>query len=201
MNAVVDRKNRIIEDPPMVRNIFGNPTWSWIFIPIRLYLAYNWLNSGWGKFTNPKWIGDGSALQAYWQNAVAVNDAGRGAITFGWYRDFLQLLLNMNAAPWFAKLVLFGELAVGIGLLLGLFTGIAAFGGTLLNLNFMLAGSASTNPLMFGFATLIVLGWKVAGYWGLDRWVLPALGVPWKTVTVEEYGAQRTPTGRPAAQH
>jgi thiosulfate dehydrogenase [quinone] large subunit len=32
---------------------------------------------------------------------------------------------------------------------------------------------------MFTLAVGLILGWKVAGYYGLDRWLLPALGVPW----------------------
>ncbi len=40
------------------------------------------------------------------------------------------------------------------------------------------AGTVSTNPVLFILATWLVLAWRVAGYWGLDRWVLPALGVP-----------------------
>ena len=58
-----------------------------------------------------------------------------------------------------------------------------AFFGTVLNLNFLLAGTVSTNPVLFALATLLVLAWKVAGYWGLDRFLLPRLGVPWKEET------------------
>ena len=49
-----------------------------------------------------------------------------------------------------------------------------------MNFNFMLAGSASTNPVLFVLAILIVLAWKVSGYYGLDYALLPALGVPWE---------------------
>jgi thiosulfate dehydrogenase [quinone] large subunit len=49
-----------------------------------------------------------------------------------------------------------------------------------MNFNFLLAGSASTNPVLFIIAVLILMGWKVAGWIGLDRWVLPALGTPWE---------------------
>ncbi len=35
-------------------------------------------------------------------------------------------------------------------------------------------------PHLFAIATWLVLAWKTAGWWGLDRWVLPALGTPWK---------------------
>jgi thiosulfate dehydrogenase [quinone] large subunit len=50
----------------------------------------------------------------------------------------------------------------------------------LLNMTFLLAGSASTNPIMFTLAIGLMLAWKVAGYYGLDRYLLPLLGTPWK---------------------
>ena len=65
-------------------------------------------------------------------------------------------------------------------MILGIFTGIAAFFGGFMNWNFMMAGSASSNPLLFTIAVGLVLAWKVAGYYGLDRFVLPALGTPWQ---------------------
>jgi thiosulfate dehydrogenase [quinone] large subunit len=34
--------------------------------------------------------------------------------------------------------------------------------------------------MMFGLTIFIILAWKNAGWWGLDRFVLPALGTPWK---------------------
>ena len=73
-----------------------------------------------------------------------------------------------------------------MALILGLFTGIAAAAGGFLNWNFMMAGAASTNPLLFVLAMLLVLGWKVAGYIGLDYYLLPMLGTPWRTKAVEE---------------
>jgi thiosulfate dehydrogenase [quinone] large subunit len=27
-------------------------------------------------------------------------------------------------------------------------------------------------------AIVLVMVWRVAGWWGLDRWILPAIGVP-----------------------
>src|SRR5690625_6629401 len=36
----------------------------------------------------------------------------------------------------------------------------------------------STNPIMFMVATWIVLAWRVAGYWGVDYFILPRLGAP-----------------------
>src|SRR5437870_3711838 len=56
-----------------------------------------------------------------------------------------------------------------IALILGVFTGIAAFGGSLMNWSFVMAGTASTNMLLFALAVLLMLAWKVAGWYGLDR--------------------------------
>ena len=78
--------------------------------------------------------------------------AGSPAITFEWYRAFLQTLLDNDADSWFAPLIVFGEIAVGIGLIFGCLTGFAAFFGALMNMSFLLAGSASTNPVLFTLA-------------------------------------------------
>ena len=43
---------------------------------------------------------------------------------------------------------------------------------------FLLAGTVSSNPVMFILATWLVLSWRVAGYYGLDYFVLPLLGAP-----------------------
>jgi thiosulfate dehydrogenase [quinone] large subunit len=122
----------------------------------------------------------GDALRGFWEKAVAVPDApARPAITFEWYRAFIQVLLDAQAYTWFAKVIAVSEMLVGVMLILGAFTGIAAFLGGFMNWNFMMAGSASTNPLLFMFAVLLILAWKTAGWWGLDSWLLPMLGTPW----------------------
>jgi thiosulfate dehydrogenase [quinone] large subunit len=33
---------------------------------------------------------------------------------------------------------------------------------------------------MFTLAVGLMLAWKVAGYYGLDRYLLPLLGTPWR---------------------
>jgi thiosulfate dehydrogenase [quinone] large subunit len=122
--------------------------------------------------------GNGSAILGYWKGAVAVNEQGTGRITYEWYRDFLQGLINANAHTWFAPIIAWGEVLVGLGLIFGVLTGWAAFFGMLMNMSFMLAGSASTNPVLFSISILLILAWRVAGYLGGDRYVLPLLGVP-----------------------
>jgi thiosulfate dehydrogenase (quinone) large subunit len=65
-----------------------------------------------------------------------------------------------------------------------------------MNASFIFAGTAGANPLMFILATWLVLAWRVAGHWGLDRWVLPAIGVPGAAGTL----FRRHSSGRDADQ-
>src|SRR6476660_3857585 len=169
-----------IEGPAFTRFLFGNSKAGLFWLPIRLFLGFSWLEAGWHKFTGEGWMDGGAALAGLWNNAVAIPEGGRPPITYEWYRGFLQLLIDNNAQTWFAPLITFGEMAVGLGLIFGILTGFAAFFGSMMNMSFMLAGSASTNPILFTLAIGLMLGWKVAGYYGLDRWLLPALGVPWR---------------------
>jgi hypothetical protein len=87
--------------------------------------------------------------------------------------------IEKTAHPVLGPLVAVGELVIGIALILGLFTGIAAFLGSTLNFSFVFAGSAGINPAMLLVSGALILAWRNAGWYGLDRWVLPAVGTPW----------------------
>ncbi|MFQ5408600.1 MAG: DoxX family protein, partial [Anaerolineales bacterium] len=129
---------------------------------------------------NPAWTQTGVALNGFWSNIVVTPADGRPPIAFDWYRNFIQSLLDAEAYAWFAPLVAYGELIVGIALIVGAFTGIAAFFGAFMNWNFMMAGSASTNPMLFTVAVLLILAWKVSGYLGADYFLLRWIGTPWR---------------------
>lgn len=171
----------VITDPPIAQSLFGDVRWSWLWLAARLYIGYTWFSSGLGKINNPAWVSTGAALKGFWAQAIAVPEApAKPPIAFDWYRSFIETLLNNGSYTWFSKLVVAGELLIGTALILGAFTGIAAFFGAFMNWNFMMAGTASINPLMFVITILIILAWKTAGWWGLDRWLLPLLGTPWR---------------------
>ncbi len=182
-------------DPPFAQSLFGNTIWSWLWLIVRLYVGYSWISAGWEKFNSAAWMQTGTALQGFWQNAVKGAGTAHPVIAFDWYRAFIQGLLNSGSYVWFAKLITIGELAVGVALILGAFTGIAAFAGGFLNWNFMMAGSASINPVLFTLSILLILAWKTAGWIGLDRFLLPALGTPWRRGKI--FGGEAEVVDRP----
>lgn len=175
------KENITMTDSPVTRALFNSTRWAWVWLIVRLYVGYTWLESGLGKLSNPAWMQTGEALKGFWTRAISIPEApARPPISYDWYRIFIQSLLDSGSYTWFAKLVVVGEILIGIGLILGIFAGIAAFFGAFMNWNFMMAGSASTNPVLFFLAILIILAWKTAGWWGLDRWLLHLLGSPWQ---------------------
>ena len=169
-----------ITDPPLARALFDDTRLAWIWLIVRLYVGWQWLSEGIDKVTSPVWGGAkaGTALTG-WLTGSLAKASGAHPDVQGWYAVFLKDVVLPHAAFW-SVLVSYGELLVGLGLILGLFTGIAAFFGTAMNASYLLGGTVSINPILFAFASLLVLAWKTAGWWGLDRFVLPRLGTPWQ---------------------
>jgi thiosulfate dehydrogenase [quinone] large subunit len=180
-NKMNEPKNKVerIDDSPIAQALFGDPRWAWLWLILRLYVGYEWISAGIEKLLNPAWFGSnaGTAMAGFVNGALQKTGGAHPTVS-GWYAAFLQSVVLPNALAW-SYLITFGELLVGIGLILGIFTGIAAFFGSIMNVNYLLAGSISTNPLLFIIATWLVLAWRTAGWIGLDRWILPALGTPW----------------------
>jgi thiosulfate dehydrogenase [quinone] large subunit len=167
-------------EPPVTQALFGGIRWAWVWLIVRLYVGYEWLHAGYEKLTSSAWTGSkaGTALTGF-VNGALTKTGGAHPDVQAWYASFLRHIVLPHAAT-FGYLVSFGETLVGIGLILGIFTGIVAFFGSFLNMNYLLAGSVSTNPILFVGAVFLILAWRTAGWWGLDRWVLPALGTPWR---------------------
>ena len=187
VEKVTDAQGRVlIQDPPIARFFFQSTMAGWLWLAVRLYVGYDFLEAGFHKFTDPAWMnGTGQGILGFWTRAVAIPPApAKPLITFEWYRGFLQFMIDTNSAGWFSYVIVFGELAVGLGLIVGAFVGLAAMGGLLMNMAFLLAGTTSTNPVLAILGVLLILAWKNAGYIGLDRYLLPLLRTPWKQAPV-----------------
>jgi thiosulfate dehydrogenase (quinone) large subunit len=73
-----------------------------------------------------------------------------------------------------------GLTLAGIALILGVLTGPAAFVGGCLSIGLWDSAGVPVITLLFAAVVWLVLAWKTAGWIGLDRWLLPLLGIPWR---------------------
>jgi thiosulfate dehydrogenase [quinone] large subunit len=168
-----------IPEPALSRLLFSDVRFSWIWAILRIYVGWQWLAAGWEKVNSSVWVGQyaGTALSNFLHGTLS-KASGPHPDVSGWYSAFISLVVLHNVSL-FSYLVSFGELLVGIALILGIFTGIAAFFGAFMNMNYLFAGTISSNPLLFIIELLLILAWRTAGFLGLDRYVLPLLGTPW----------------------
>jgi thiosulfate dehydrogenase [quinone] large subunit len=187
--AATGNRGSEIPEPNITRYLFADRRMAPVWLLLRIWLGYEWLHAAWGKWAEGGRVGKGGggAVKGFAQGAMA-QTAGEHPQVTGWYASFLEHVVVPNAAL-FSYLVIFGETLVGLALILGAFTGIAAFFGVFMNASFLFAGTAGANPLMAIVGIGLVLAWRVAGWWGLDRWLLPAIGVPGYPGTA--FGARR----------
>jgi thiosulfate dehydrogenase [quinone] large subunit len=154
-------------EPRWARFLFTSTTAAWLWLIVRLYIVSVYLPAGWEKITSGKWLfGDGSPILGL------INGAITNPGTPTWYASFLQNFVVPNASL-FATLVALGEFAVGLGLLLGLLTGIAAFFMVFMSANYVLSGVLGSNPVLIVLGLFLVVAWRNAGWIGLDRWLIP----------------------------
>ena len=98
-----------VEGPGFARFLFSNTRAGLLWLPVRLFVGFAWLEGVLHKlFPESKamgagWLDGGASLLSYWERAVAIPEPpGRAAITFEWYRDFLNFLIANDAQVWFA---------------------------------------------------------------------------------------------------
>jgi thiosulfate dehydrogenase (quinone) large subunit len=164
-----------------------------VWFVVRMNVGSQWLLAGWEKITSPGWGTSGTALTGFAKGALAKSSGANPSVQ-GWYAWFLQHMVLPNAG-FFSFLITWGEFAVGLGVLLGVLTGVAAGFGVLMNLDYLLAGTVSINPVLGMFGLFLCFSWRVCGWIGFDQWLLPALGLPWKPGTW--FRSQETPPVAP----
>lgn len=169
-----------ISEPPLAKFFFADTRIAFVWLLLRLYVGWQWLQAGYEKVISPAWVGSkaGIALQGFLIGALR-KTAGEHPDVSGWYGTFLQEFV-LHHIILFSYLITFGELLVGIALILGIFTGIAAFFGGFMNMNYLFSGTVSINPFLFLIELFLILAWRVAGWYGIDQLLLPLLGTPWQ---------------------
>lgn len=165
-------------EPNVTKFLFASKAMAPFWTIVRIYLGWQWLTAGWHKVFGGGWVGPeaGGAVTGFLNRALTLATGERPSVS-AWYAWLIENVFIPNAFI-FSHLVALGELFVGLALIAGFLTGASAFVGGMMNAAFLLAGTLSTNPVMFILATWLVLAWRVAGYYGLDYWVLPRVGAP-----------------------
>lgn len=169
-----------IPEPKLARFLFTDTRFAWFWLLVRLYIGYEWLVAGIGKAVNPVWTGPqaGVAIKGFLTGALE-KTAGAHPDVSSWYAFFVENLALPHPVV-FSYLITYGEIAVGVALILGIFTGISAFFGSFMNMNFLMAGAVSSNPILLFLQLFLILAWRTAGWIGLDHFILKALGAKHK---------------------
>lgn len=142
---------------------------SFILLVLRVWLGWQWFMDGLGKVTGPKAF-DASG---YLHGVIAHPVTGpTGKVLYAPYNAFIQHIA-LPGSGFFSFLVKWGELLVGLGLLLGTLTTAAVFFALLMNFMYLFAGTVSSNPLYVFIGGLILFAGFNAGKWGGDYWVIP----------------------------
>ena len=151
---------------------------AWIAV-LRVVVGAWFLKAVWTKLVveflwgNAPYLAVSPRFLAFHPKRVAEFAAGN---PIGWYREFLEGVVLPNSRL-FATLQAFAEAAVGLGLVLGLLTGLTALVGLFLSLNYGLASQWMSFGQQ-GFHVLLVtsmvvfLGARAGRAWGLDGWIL-----------------------------
>jgi thiosulfate dehydrogenase [quinone] large subunit len=139
---------------------------------VRLYVGYEWAAAGWHKIAGAKPFD----ATGFLKNAIAkpVLETGTTDMVYPHYVAFLKNFALPNVKL-FNVLVPWGELLVGIGLILGCLTTAAMFFGLVMNFMYMFAGTVSTNPWLTLLGTIVIAAGANAGKYGVDHVVLPLL--------------------------
>ncbi len=151
----------------------------------RLYLGCIWFVSGIGKVFgdgNAVWVGAdaGKVVTGVLKGAIAKSALAPGfdpiktphPAVQEWYATLARDVFLPNAAL-ISYMVAFGELLVGIALIVGIFTRFSALMGVVMALSLFLAGQASILPQLLTIGLVIALVGKNAGYYGLDYIIRP----------------------------
>lgn len=139
---------------------------------LRIWIGWQWLEAGLKKVSDPKWMDSGVALKGYWAKALGIVPNSAPTIKYGWYQGFIQALHDGGHNVWFAKIVVFGEILTGAALILGTATVFSLLVGAFMNMNYMLAGSTSSNPVMYTAAIILLIAGPAAYYYGVDRYLI-----------------------------
>jgi thiosulfate dehydrogenase (quinone) large subunit len=128
----------------------------------RCWLGVMWIEAGaaklWGA-ENPGFLHNSGAAVAGF--------AAHGVPAYSWWGSFLHNFVVPNAG-WIAILVAVAEWAIGMALVTGLFTRVAAVGSLALLFTYVMTGTASVCAFYALCAIVILVFWRTSSWIGAD---------------------------------
>lgn len=139
----------------------------WVLLPLRAFLGLTFIYASLQKLSNPDFFNSGSPVSVQHQMQVLAPMSPIGPL----------VRLSLHAGGFVGLAIALGELAVGLGTLLGLKARLAAAGGAVLALSFFLTVSWNTSPYYYGADIVFLFAWTpfiaigAAGVLSLDAWI------------------------------
>lgn len=178
-------------NPRLWEQIKESKLLSVVWLAMRVWLGAMWLEAGYEKIWGNEAAGffrhNGSGVAAF---------AAHGAPAYSWWGSFLHGFVVPNSG-WIGILVAVAEFAIGLALIAGLFTRLAALASLALLFTYVMSGTASVCAFYALFAIVILTMWRTASWIGADGLIASyhqhhhhATRLPWhKDTTVTVSGA------------
>ena len=150
----------------MIKLIRQSRVFTVLLTLLRVYIGFQWVQSALGKFF----------AEESFSASPLITNAINSSSEYGWFQSFLAFITDSGqSTALFDFMIPWGQLLVGIALILGAFTLAAAFFGILMNFSFLLAGVVSINPTFIVIQTLILIGGYNSAVLGLEYLIVPKL--------------------------
>ncbi|MFF5500984.1 DoxX family protein [Streptomyces roseolus] len=118
-------------------------------LPLRIFLGVTFVYAGLDKLTDPAFLAD--------TGTGSIGETMRGVRDSSALPGLVDLALHDPSG--FGHALALGELAVGLGTLLGLFARVAALGGALISLSLWLTVSWQVEPYYLGNDLAYLMAW------------------------------------------
>ncbi|MFH8989019.1 DoxX family protein [Streptomyces sp. NPDC017940] len=148
------------------RNDWRDNATHYALLPLRIFLGVTFIYAGLDKIT------DSAFMKA--NGTGSLGETMRGVRDLAAFPELVDLALKSPVG--FGYAIALGELAVGIGILIGLLARVAALGGALISLSLWLTMSWHEEPYYYGNDLPYLMAWLplvLAGapYLSVDAWL------------------------------
>jgi thiosulfate dehydrogenase (quinone) large subunit len=145
----------------------GSIATGWVILPLRLFLGVTFLFAGLQKLANPDFLKSASPISIHAQLVGATHSSPIHAL----------ITHLVPIASTVGVVIALGEVAIGLGVLVGLWTRVAAVAGMALSFGLFLTVSFHSSPYFTGSDIVFLFAWTplalggVAGGPALDTWL------------------------------